>query len=556
MRLAKTLNVVQSKLAFLESENSISRRRVRELELELEACKQQVARERTKVLEREQVDTDANERRSRPAKSGLRNVGVEAKEEDADADISRYKEAVEEKKGLHILPVLCAVTDYSPLTITFTSAALESLISTLRSHLSRLTAELSDHHRLLQELRTLRDLDVRALKEKSRDVDQLRQEVERLGGEVEVLRGVVEEGLKERREVRELEREQAQEQEREVQRSRGSPELFREQQTVEAEGEGEAENLQEEPQPMHLESENESASGRSSPSPRPSPVRARTADKTIRTDEATFGSPRFIATATAGTTTSQPFVTAQEIERIAEEVSERRSERSATSDGSNSRASLREPSSSLHSFSGSSLSRADEGSEDESATELGQDGRAGGRGAGSPLRDQQQQHPVGRAAGRRPPSRGAAERIVRPSSRDGSAASIETPFPQIRGEYLERLFFSAPEHNADTCTVCHRRRKAKSGRATTTTAYYRRSSWGPEQRQHQEVTDDEGFAEGEEDARPTDARRFAKGKERERTNGYHEQTPPQTVVARVLRELEDDFTHYKRYTLDCDSFHG
>ena len=74
---------------------------------------------------------------------------------------------------------------------------------TLKGHLTRLTAELSEHHRLLEELRTLRDTDVRALKDKSREVDSLRREVERLGGEVEVLRGVVEEGLKERREIRE-----------------------------------------------------------------------------------------------------------------------------------------------------------------------------------------------------------------------------------------------------------------------------------------------------------------------------------------------------------------
>ncbi len=71
--------------------------------------------------------------------------------------------------------------------------ALEGLISTLRAHLSRLTAELSDHRRLLGELRALRDQDVRGLKEKSLEVDRLRQEVERLAGDVEALRGVVEE---------------------------------------------------------------------------------------------------------------------------------------------------------------------------------------------------------------------------------------------------------------------------------------------------------------------------------------------------------------------------
>ena len=108
VRLATTLNVVQSKLAYLESENGISRRRVRELEIELEECKRQVAKERTKVLEREQVGTQhrtgVDSRapvQTKKAKSkglrGLRDVVVEVEEE--DADVSRYQEAVQEKKG-------------------------------------------------------------------------------------------------------------------------------------------------------------------------------------------------------------------------------------------------------------------------------------------------------------------------------------------------------------------------------------------------------------------------------------------------------------------------
>lgn len=60
-RLVATLAVVQNKLSHLEAENSVSRRRVRELELELEACKKDVARERTRIIEHEQSinrDTD------------------------------------------------------------------------------------------------------------------------------------------------------------------------------------------------------------------------------------------------------------------------------------------------------------------------------------------------------------------------------------------------------------------------------------------------------------------------------------------------------------------
>jgi prefoldin subunit 5 len=82
--------------------------------------------------------------------------------------------------------------------------ALEALITTLRAHLVRLTSELSSHQQLLHELRSLRESDARTLREKSAEVERLREEVERLAGEVEVLRGVVEEGLNERRAVREV----------------------------------------------------------------------------------------------------------------------------------------------------------------------------------------------------------------------------------------------------------------------------------------------------------------------------------------------------------------
>ena len=60
--------------------------------------------------------------------------------------------------------------------------------------------------------------------------------------------------------------------------------------------------------------------------------------------------------------------------------------------------------------------------------------------------------------------------------------------------------------------------------------------------------DDEGFVEGEDDARAAYLRRNTKGKERA-GNDEDDRVPPQTVIARVLRELEDDFTHYKRYVL-------
>lgn len=99
VRLATTLNIVQSKLAHLEKENSVSRRRVRELELELEECKKEVARERTKVLERGESDTGAPQ--EKVARGVRTKVPKPAEALDTDEDIRRYKEAVEEKKGLN-----------------------------------------------------------------------------------------------------------------------------------------------------------------------------------------------------------------------------------------------------------------------------------------------------------------------------------------------------------------------------------------------------------------------------------------------------------------------
>ena len=52
-RFLSVLTAVQAKLAHLELENSISRRRIWELERELESCQAEVARKRTRVLERE-----------------------------------------------------------------------------------------------------------------------------------------------------------------------------------------------------------------------------------------------------------------------------------------------------------------------------------------------------------------------------------------------------------------------------------------------------------------------------------------------------------------------
>lgn len=96
VELLKTLTTLQTRLNQLESQNLVSRRRVRELELELETCKLEVKRERTRVLEREEIivaqQKDFQKRRSIPSKLPERAASDPVNE-------SRYNEVVEEKKG-------------------------------------------------------------------------------------------------------------------------------------------------------------------------------------------------------------------------------------------------------------------------------------------------------------------------------------------------------------------------------------------------------------------------------------------------------------------------
>lgn len=113
------------------------------------------------------------------------------------------------------------------------------------------------------------------------------------------------------------------------------------------------------------------------------------------------------------------------------------------------------------------------------------------------------------------------------------------PFPQIRGSRMERLFFSAPEHNARTCAVCHRRKRD-----------------GEMQRRvfKREEQDRDGDAETVKTYLHNQARRRKDNGERGRRDGSEgedadveddDRLPPQTVLGRVVRELEDDFSHYK-----------
>ncbi|EPQ54722.1 hypothetical protein GLOTRDRAFT_139237 [Gloeophyllum trabeum ATCC 11539] len=521
-RLIGVLNNLQSKLARLEDENGVSRRRVRELELELDACKREAARERTVLLE------DSGRHRQGKSKAMGSKQPVAGPSTMPEGNEKRYQQIIEEKK------------------------ALEALISTLRTHLSRLTGELSSHQELLMELRSLRETDSRTLKEKVEEVDRLKEEVERLAGEIEVLRGVVEEGLRERR----------------ILKSQGhtslsyvTEEMTRDVTEHMDEEQQDREQEQEEEEPGHVampepleddEPEEDQDSERDSGAEYPSTVQP-PYDRTSATDRATLGS---YGAPEGG---SRRFIRNQEVERISEDLTDRRFERTASPisfSGSRTRSNLSQ-SQSRSATPGPSQSRSSRGSSPNSASNRSQDSGIGEEltSAGSSNR-QRPYSPItvnaedsGRIAG---PSRPAAPTpghaaARRPARNTGSAQASPvdaTPFPQIRGEYLERLFFSAPEHNAKTCRVCHRRRRPGSP-----TLRFRPHSRARDTHRRYE-DDDEGFADGGEavedeflNFRTRFERRRAK--QRNKEEEARESLPPQTVLARVVRELEEDFTHYK-----------
>ena len=501
--MLQTLNAVQAQLYDLEEENTISRRRVHELELELEECKRDVARERTRLMEREES--------RRPDASYRAPGGSKTKGKGKAKDVSgfcppeldderlrvRYKEAVDEKKGRKCLPV----TSYCwANTDTITYPALEALVNSLRSHLTRLTAELSAHQVLLAELRNLREEDARALREKGHEILQLREEVQRLAGEVEVLRGVVEEGLKERRASKES-----------IRIEREDLEILAEHPQEELDQTGVTQDEEEEDQ--------DEAEGQDT-----GIFEAAAADKTIRTDRATLGE------STNSNRANVQFMDNDDLGRIAAEVEERRSNRS---DGSISYNVLGSP---------SPVRITNNRATVENFVEP--DTRMPARQPEPSIISRPSAPTPGHASGFH--DRQAVH------DKDPVDSDSETPFPRIRGKHLENLFFSAPEHNTKTCTVCHRRRHRPHG-----APLWSKLSDSKRPRTQQNNTEEEQAEGSSGDRHGPSEPSVSKGKQREHVSfsqdpahwhrvGRKGGLPPQTVVARVIRELEDDFTHYKR----------
>lgn len=418
---------------------------------------------------------------------------------------------------------------------------MEDLINKLRAHLARLTSELASNRELLTELRTLRDADATTLKEKSAEITRLRNEVERLAGEVEVLRNVVEEGLRERRAAKEASLQQESVQGEQISYRDPSREHFAEENDPRYEME-EEEDEDDGEEDLETETEDAAFSSVSGGS------RIRAMDKTMRTDHATEGSSLANGTRTR-------FMDPADLERISAEIDERRSDRSGSvnlSQFSHSRSPVQSPS------PRSRRSRT-------MGTSVAYDMSTVARRASSPdsIPDPEEElqelaeNEVGSIpleAG--PSTRASADYVEDRNSHTnrGHRSEVEAPFPKIRGKHLERLFFAAPEHDARTCTTCNRRRES-DGHPVSPLSRTRRAARRARPRHRADDQDDEGFAEGSEELEESQAQNRDKGKRRERSLqdinevpsiARQEGLPPQTIVARIIRELEDDFTHYKR----------
>ena len=362
----------------------------------------------------------------------------------------------------------------------------------------------------------------------------LKEKVEGLAGEVEVLKGVVEEGLKERKMLREQTAATAEEDQGTGQSSQAVLGT-QDQQSCEEESEESSEESED-------ESVEDSISASRSLLTRPTP----SADKTARTDYATVGTQ---------SQATRPFVTDEELERISVELSERRSERSRASSVASSVKSLPK---SLTYVTDRPVSPFLRGSAQSAPPDL-----ARSEHRSSPELDPRIPDPRCRvtqptAPG---PSRTAARaqltthaphqnrREVMEEVQDHAALEEfdDGPFPQIRGERLERLFFSAPDHNAKSCNVCNRRKRNHEDRVNGKRPSWLLSRFASDMKSRMPCVgfdgDDEGFAEGLEEEIMARERRL---QERERD-------PPQTVLMRVVRELEDDFTHYKGYVRNLAS---
>ena len=96
------MNLLQKKITHLDSENHTSRRRMKELERELDICRQDVERQREQVIRREE---QLVKQQRADVITAAKLKGKARAVEDTKEEQKRYKQAVEEKKGAAIYSI-------------------------------------------------------------------------------------------------------------------------------------------------------------------------------------------------------------------------------------------------------------------------------------------------------------------------------------------------------------------------------------------------------------------------------------------------------------------
>jgi hypothetical protein len=370
-------------------------------------------------------------------------------------------------------------------------------------------------------LRTLRERDAREAENKFAELENLRTEVERLSGEVEVLRDVAEQGVRERRIVRE-------------ENSRNESLISASQ----VGSDSEAEKSQDEDEDRDTI---RVGGGRRPPSPRDDgsvvgrssrsgsrSMSPRMLDRTMHTDRATIDTADSTSQVVAPELESLDDANLESLRSIRDVGAEKQT------NGGNARAlfSPARSSSPTPSFAASpSLASGASSLAPSPDNSIIQEARPFSR-------DALAREDARASSPRRRNKAGGVQRRVRVQDEvEDINANTEphTPFPRIRGAQLERLFFAAPDvHDATTCRNCQRGAMPDApghGAGGPTPGWLR----GAKVRDMAPVTNG-GSLKGKT--------RFAVD---EQETAAEDKMSPQVALVQVVRELEDDFTHYKRY---------
>lgn len=418
------------------------------------------------------------------------------------------------------------------------SVALENLVSSLQNKIARLTDDIESHRSTIEELREEIERDAVTIEAKNQEVEALRDQIERLEMDVDRIRGVVEETLRERR----LSRDPGS--------AMGELSAVMEEDDQEDEDQDQQEHLAQPSMPNFQRGVY------------PPPTQDQEYDTETELDDNeqvedtyqqqnTAGQPQ-IAVHEATIEYTQRSIEPPETRRMPSQlplqVQQHEMRPRSGSMASTARASSRMSSRAPTPRFGPSLvpdrpqsrlsMRTDAHGQDDEVTSMSSLGRPLSRGSrnfapegGSIAQQGVYADPDVSLANSDPGSAAHAHhnpaprtnlraaKLSRHHSSPPSAvagSSNGLPIPRIRGERAEKLFFAPSQHDERTCRKCRGRRKGK-GKATE--------------------------EEYEEEDTVVWLQTFL-ARKRERALGAGS-LPPQTMLAHLARELEDEFTHYK-----------